>query len=392
MDYDIAIVGGGLVGLALARALAATSHRIVLIEQGPIDVTTPKSIDRPLTLAPSSQYCLNQLGVWPTIEDAVIPIRTIHVSRQYLPIHTLLTASAFQRQALGYVIPAGVLQQVLQHAAHEQANLTVLSSCHIQSIDVKQDHSQLIYQSSKGIQQLRVSLVVAADGSQSTVRTQLRIPVQQYDDQHWAMVGTLQLQRSHRYVAYERFLKHSILALLPYAKQRMGLVWCMTKSQWQKIEALDSTAVLTQLQKSLGYRLGRVLAVEGIQAWPLTAIHAQSCIGPRAVLIGNAAHTLYPVAAQGLNLGLRDVLVLADQLKQWSASADVVPLLNRYQQLRAPDHQQIRRLITSLLRLYGRPFPMQRMIQCGAMILFDQVDYCRQRLGRCAMGLAHLPI
>lgn len=391
--YDIAIVGGGLVGLALARALKGRNHRIVLLEQQALDSAKIElSQDRPLTLSPSSHYALNKLDLWPLLEKHITPIQTIHVSRQSLPMHTIFKAKDFKQEALGWVIPAGLLQQTLQHAVTEQANITLLPKCAIQAVTVTTDGAELRFKSPQGIKTLRASLIVAADGSNSSVRTLLNLSCKKHDHQHYALVGTVHLKRAHQQVAYERFLKHGILALLPYQERQMGLVWCMMKSEWQQVETWDEATQLKWLQTTLGYRLGRLLAVKTLKAWPLTTIHAETCIGPRTVLIGHAAHTLYPVAAQGFNLGLRDVLVLAEELRTWDQTCHVTGLLDRYQRLREPDHREIRHFISSLLWLYGRPFPLQWLLQLGSMALFDQVPYCKKRLTWRAMGLDHMPM
>jgi 2-octaprenyl-6-methoxyphenol hydroxylase len=306
LHYDIAIIGGGMVGAALACALKNTPFRIALIDASATSVTDDKRL---IALNHHSCELLKKLDLWPA--DAAA-IQSIHISHRGHFGITRLNAHDMHLTALGHVIPAKEINAALYAELETLSNVDLLRPAKLTALMQHDEHVALTLDTARTIQ---ATLVIAADGTYSTVRENLNIPTETIDYQQKALVTVTTLQRHHGNIAYERFLSSGAIAMLPLTANRVATIWSDQNDEIDKLLALSDEAFLQQLQTQFGYRLGKLKSIESRATYPLKFVKAQKQILNRILLIGNAAHTVHPVAAQGLNLALREITVLVNYLK-----------------------------------------------------------------------------
>ncbi len=240
-----------------------------------------------------------------------------------------------------------------------------------------------------GGESVEARLVVAADGAQSAVRAALGVGagVSEYGQQ--AVIAHVDTARFHDYTAYERFTPDGPIAVLPIGEGRSAIVWSLAPDAARRALALDDRAFLAELQAAFGLRLGRFTRVGRRQAYPLALTQAERLTAPRAVILGNAAQSLHPVAGQGFNLALRDVALLAELLADAGGGDPGDPaLLERYATERAPDRQAVIRFTDALVRGFGLPLAPLRRARGQGLLLFDLLRPVKHEFARRTMGLA----
>ena len=380
-DYqtDIAIIGGGLNGAALAHALKATGLRVLMIDsQNFFQPQAPNTDGRSLTLSIASLRILDRLGVWSGIEATATAIQSIHISEQGCFGTACLEGP--DHSALGYVVPI----QALVHALYQGIDRkTVLAPATVTAFDARQ--KLLTVQSEDKTYTVQARLVVAADGSHSSMRDFCQLPVQIKDYGQHALVTQISLARAHQCIAYERFTAAGPLAMLPLESKRMGLVWSLSPADAKWMLQLDDQAFLQHLTKVFGYRLGRFVDVGPRKTYPLRQMLMTESVQGAVVFIGNAAHTLHPVAGQGFNLGLRDVAMLAQMISQ--KGLDDSALLSCYQQARQHDQTAIARFTDGLITLYGHSNLGVRMARQLGLLVLDNNRLLKRVIARYASGL-----
>jgi len=306
MRYDVVIVGGGMVGLALACALP--KQRIALIDAVPI---TPSNDPRLIALTYSSCCLLKNLGVWSSLSEHATPIKQIHVSHRGHFGITRIHAHELKLPELGYLIPAKYINAALEEQLKQLSHVDVLRPATLKTLSQLEDHVTLSLQLGDDIKTLTANKVIGADGTHSTVRDLLNIPTKTIDYHQSAIVTITELQRHHDSIAYERFLKQGAIAMLPMTENRVATIWTDDTDTISALLKLDDAEFLKTLQQHFGYRLGRLLKIHQRHIFPLKLILAEKQHVEHITLIGNAAHTLHPVAAQGLNLALYEVAELS---------------------------------------------------------------------------------
>jgi len=413
-EFDIVIVGGGMVGCALARALSGAGYRLALIESTPVDGSHHPSFDtRTLALAAGSQQLLERLGVWSTLAASATPIRQIQVSDRGHFGGTRLDAAEEGVAAFGQVVGAAALGAALTRNLDQLADLTRLQPATLQQLTVAADRVTVTIQIGRGSQRLSAALVVAADGGESAVAAQLGLKVWQSDYQQSAIVAQLVSERPHRHIAYERFTDSGPLALLPDDSAAVGngwsLVWTAHRQQEAALLALNDGEFLRALQHRFGRRVGTLMQIGTRTAYPLRLRYLPTQIGQRVVVVGNAAHTIHPVGGQGFNLGLRDASTLARLLRpsalrydgrDWQfpvtaatgaggrvADAGEAALLRRYQQQRRPDQAAVIGFSDLATRLFSNQLPPLVAARGGGLLALALCPSARHRFARRAMGL-----
>lgn len=391
-ETDVLIIGGGLVGASLAVALGQAGLNVTVVDACPLSVDQQPNYDeRSIALAQGSQCILSALGLWQSLQDEVCPIHTIHVSDRGHFGFTRLHREQQGVPALGYVATARVLGKTLLDQLDRLPNVHTLAPAQLIDFQVLADGVSTRLMLEQQILECKARLLVAADGAQSSVRDQLGIHSKRRDYGQTAVIANVSSERDHGHVAYERFTDTGPMALLPMSRQRCALVWTVRSDQSDDIMGLDDAQFLSRLQERFGYRLGRFVKVGQRHAYPLQLLQARESIRPRMALIGNAVHTLHPVAGQGFNLGLRDVAALAEVVtdaRRKGLDIGDNSVLARYADWRQTDQRRAVAFTDSMVRLFGQSLPPVAWLRDAGMLALDICPPAKRWFGRLTMGRA----
>ncbi len=392
MHYDILIVGGGMVGGSLASALAEQPFKIGVIEAvPPAAPDQPSYDDRAVALSLGSSRILDGIGVWRHIRDRAVPIRQIHVSDRGHFGFTRMSAADEGVPALGYVVEARILGPVLAERIDRAERIELISPAQLEDIGLAVDAVSARIRTGTECRTLTAGLLVAADGGRSLTRQAVGIDAREWAYGQTAIIANLTPGRPHAHVAYERFTDTGPLALLPMAGDRCAVVWTVADDQVEEILALDDAGFINRLQERFGDRLGRFERAGKRAAYPLSLVRAREQARERVVVIGNAAHSLHPIAGQGFNLGLRDVAVLAQVLVDARrADRDIgrLAVLDEYARWRLGDQRRITTLTDGLVRLFSNRFKPLVVGRNLGLVAMDLLPPAKHGLARLAMGLA----
>lgn len=395
MDYDVVIIGGAMAGATLALALSAKTQgqmRIAIVEKQAPQQHQQSGFDaRCIALSDGSCQRLNRIQLpdkqrlWQKIQGIATPIKQIHVSDKGHSGIVEFSAHEFDLEALGAVVELQQMGQCLLQAMQQYPHLDYLAPQQVEQIEYLPSAVKIWL---KNDRTLRAKLLVGADGSRSQVASAASIEQQlQREYGQTAIITNVQVQQPHQYRAFERFTDEGPLALLPMAGNLMSLVWCV--KQPQALMSLDENAFLQQLQQRFGWRLGKLQQCGKRFAYPLNLYRAAQHIQPRTALVGNAAQTLHPVAGQGFNLGIRDLMALADVVADnFAAQQDIgdYVLLQRYEEIRQADQQHIIQLTDSLVSVFANNLlPLQLARNLGLMAL-SQCRLAKQHFAKATLG------
>jgi 2-octaprenyl-6-methoxyphenol hydroxylase len=401
-QYDILIAGGGMIGTSLALALAPLGLRVAVVEAvARQEAAQPSFDDRSTALSRSTQRMFEAMRLWPAIVEASTPIRAIHVSDKGRFGFSHIDAEEQGVEALGYVVINRILGAVLQSALDDVDGVDVMCPARIVDVNLEPERATVTVESESGRERFDCALLVAADGARSAVREMMGITAQTSDYGQRAVIGNLLPEKPVDNVAYERFTPQGPLAILPVADSRAGFVWTVSENDADRVMALDDDAFLEELQREFGYRLGAFSRVGKRVSYPLSLSKALRLTATRSVLIGNSAHGLHPVSAQGFNLGMRDVAAIVDCIADnWGRSTnsagkccsdpdnDPAALLERYAEWRRSDQKKLVRFTDGLVRLFGSEKPPLRALRNIGMLGFDLVPGVRTLFAKHTMGLA----
>lgn len=389
-EYDVAIVGGGLVGASLACALGPTGLRVAVIEAAaPDDERQPGYDDRSVALAWGSRRIFEGMGLWDEIcRRGACPIHRIHVSDRGRPGFARLAREVMQVPALGYVVENRVLGAALLEGIRRHPNVTLHRPVRLAGTAPGDRALKLILE---GAPPCRARLLVVADGGRSPAREWLGLAVRRVDYGQSAVVANVTPGRPHDHVAYERFTETGPLALLPLTGGRCSLVWSLEPGDALAVAELDDAGFLARLQEAFGERLGRFRHAGRRSVYPLARVEAEPPVRPRAVVVGNAAHTLHPVAGQGFNLGLRDVALLAELLagaRRRGQDPGETEILAAYARRRRRDLCTTVAFTDSLVRVFTQTaWPVTAARNLG-LLAVDLLPPVKRGLLRQSMGLA----
>jgi len=374
-DFDLAILGGGPVGSALALLLARLAPqpaRIVLLQAETASQYghRPELDPRVLAVNHGSRVLLESLGAWP--QQAAL-IQTIHVSQRGRLGRTVIRHHDFDVPQLGCVVRYGQLYEKLAQAVHASGVQVLIGDGARVS-----EQDTLGVSIEQGARRLRAKLVIHADGLTGVE------PTRQYTQ--YAILTRARASRPRAGWAFERFTNEGPLAVLPHpeALGEQSIVWCCTPERATALQALSPEHFSHALTEMFGSRLGTLTVQGPIACVPLAMTLRPQTIDGRCVAIGNAAQTMHPVAGQGLNLGLRDAATLAIVLRDWLVTPDEPPAiaLQRYQQLRGPDRQVTVRLTDLLSRVFTTKLPVVEHTAGLALLGIDLLPALRVPLAR----------
>lgn len=384
---SLIIVGGGMTGATLALAVSQmTGGRLPvhLIEAAEVDSLQHPGFDaRAIALAAGTCQQLAKVGIWQAISSCATAIHTVHVSDRGHAGFVTLEAEDYRLPALGNVVELHDVGQRLFALLRKAPGVTLHCPARVASVNRTQDAVSVTLESGETISG---QMLVAADGSRSALGEQCGISWQQEPYQQVAVIANVTTAVSHQGRAFERFTANGPLAMLPMSQGRCSLVWCHALENRDEVMGWSDERFCNELQQAFGWRLGRITHAGIRNAYPLSLTTATRAVSHRLALVGNAAQTLHPIAGQGFNLGLRDVMSLAELLAQaFDAGQDIgsYGLLCRYQRQRADDKAATIGVTDGLVHLFANrwaPLVVGRNVGLMAMELFTPArDVLAQR-------------
>lgn len=384
-SVDVAIIGGGLVGASLALALAPLGLKVTLIEPfAPGDQYQPSYDARSTALSYGSKLIYQRLGCWAEIAKRAQAIGQISVSDQGRLGAARMHAAEEGVEALGYVVENAWIGHCLWQAL---ADTEVLRLCPA-SVNALTPLPQGYQLSLDSGQKLDCTLAVLVDGGRSALREQLGIAVKRTPYQQSAVIANVSTRTPHQGVAYERFTRSGPLALLPLVENRSALVWTLPPSQAQALQQADPQRFVQALNQAFGYRLGGFTQVGERHLYPLELVEACEQVRRHLVVLGNAAHSLHPVAGQGYNLSLRDAIALADTLAESTQALGELASLNRYLARQQRDQQMTVGFSDRVTKLFSNDHALLGTGRNLGLLGLDVFTPAKSWLARQAMGLA----
>jgi len=394
-NCDVLIVGGGLVGSALARALAELPLEILLVEAHEVRHLAQPSFDHRVTaLANGSQRILASLGLWHSLQSQAEAIRCIHISEQGRFGAARIHAEEEGVPALGYTIENQAIGRVFWESLKGKARVSVLAPARARSLQTSEHGVTAQIEAGGEELTVRAQLLVAADGERSWARRELGVAVREDDYAQAAVVLNCSTEAAPAGRAFERFTPTGAVAFLPLTGGRAAVIWTLPADTAARVMQLSPDDFRDELQAAFGHRLGRITRVGERHMHPLARVVSEPLELQRAVLIGNAALSLHPIAGQGFNLALRDVAtlaeVIADRLREPERDADIgaADMLERYRQWRADDQRRVSRFTHGLIRLFGDSAPGLGIGRGLGLMAFDLLPGTKALLARQTMGRA----
>jgi 2-octaprenylphenol hydroxylase len=358
--FDILIVGGGMVGAAMACACRGKGWRIGVIDGQPPQRDWPAGeVDlRVSALSRASQRMLERLGAWPRISELGVSVyREMQVWDAVGGAGIHFDSAEIGQPDLGHIVENRVTRLALWELLEQAADVSLFCPAAVERLQIDDQSAALELTDGRA---LSARLIVGADGRASIVRESLGIATGGWAYEQRAIVANVEVSHWHRETAWQRFLPTGPLAFLPLADGRCSIVWSADEARADELLALDDAGFIAALDEAFQQRLGPVLSVGPRAAFPLRLQYAQRYVQPHAALIGDAAHAIHPLAGQGVNLGFLDVGALADALEHARVrKRDIASLatLRRYERARRGDNLLMLGAMDLFKRLFGNRFP-----------------------------------
>lgn len=386
IDFDVLIVGAGYVGSAAALALEQAGLSVGLVNPKPLSTRLSPDWDvRVFTLSPGTRRFLQDLGVWQELDNA----RIANVYRMEVYGDVPASQIAFDAMHAGVERLASVVEGARLQAALDSVvlrrSIELRAPATVEQIDWGRDavHVDL----GGGGRRLSAKLLVAADGADSPVRAQAGIELEYRSYAQAGVVANFRGEKPHRGRAFQWFRKDGVLAFLPLPDNAFSVVWSTDTTHAAQLQGMGASELCAALGEASGHVLGSVELTSEMRAFPLRYVRARRAIGARLALVGDAAHTVHPLAGQGVNLGLRDAEALAAVLKERRHNADVGArdVLEQYQRARLEDTISIFALTDGLQRLFATPDPVVRALRNVGLQWVDRMHLAKNALIRRAM-------
>lgn len=388
MNCDIAIVGGGLAGASLAVALAPLGFDIKVIEAVAYKAAQqPSYDDRTLALSHSSCRILSGIGLWQPLQADATAIRKIYVTELARPGRVVLDSAEMGLKAFGHVVEARRFGVAVTSLLEQTGNIDLISPASVKNIEIGGSGRKLQLETATGTEELEARLVVAADGANSFIRNHLQIPTHKRDYGQTAIIANITPEISHDGQAFECLTDTGPFAVLPHTGKRCGLVWSVATASAKEILELDDESFLARVQSRFGNHLGALLKVGKRSAYPLKLVRASEDIRERLVILGNAAHAIHPIGAQGFNLALRDAAVLAEVLADDDqGDPGETGLLHTYSAWRRQDQRGTIAASDGMTRLFSHPSPLAAGLRTTGLLAHALSPSLRRYSAIKAMG------
>ncbi len=393
---DLLIVGAGMVGSALALALQGSGLQVLLLDGSPMSVKPfdPQAAFEPRVsaLSTASQRILDRLGVWQGITTRrTSPYTDMHVWDGSGTGQIHFSAASLHAETLGHIVENRVVQDALLDRLHD-CDLGLLANARLEQMRRSGDDWLLTLADGRT---LRAPLVIAADGANSAVRRLTGVATREWDYLHHAIVTSVRSTRPHRMTAWQRFTDNGPLAFLPLERDGQhdwcSIVWSTTPEEAQRLMALDDSEFCNELERAFEGQLGPVLSADPRLCVPLRQRHAKRYVADGLALIGDAAHTIHPLAGQGVNLGFLDAAVLAEVLLHAAGRGERladVKVLSRYERRRMPHNLALMAAMEGFERLFqADPLPVRWLRNTG-LKLVDRLPEAKALFVREALGLS----
>ena len=389
-NHDVLIVGGGMVGAMLACALADQHLRVGIVERGrPPAMPSGDYALRVSAISPGSRTILEGIDTWARIPvQRICPVERMNVwdSRGAGAIH--FDSADLGEPYLAYIVENDAVRAALWQRIAAGGSIEPYCKSAIADFEVCSSHVRV--QLDHGTT-LKTRLLIGADGARSFVRTRVGIAVTRWDYAQQAIVAMIGTENPEHHIAWQRFLPTGPLAFLPLPDGRYSIVWSVDGKHAEDLLALDDAAFIEALQAAFGDRLGHINASSPRLAFPLQRSHAENYVAPRVALIGDAAHTVHPLAGQGVNLGLLDAAVLAEVLleaQQRQRDIGGLAALRRYERWRKGDNLAMLVFTDVLKRLFASPMAPVTHVRNLGLDLVNAATPLKLMLMRRAAGLA----
>ncbi len=400
ISADIVIVGGGMVGATLACALGDSSLKVVLLEAGSGQYELPETGFelRVSAITRASQRIFETLGVWPGIvARRMSPYRDMHVwdATGSGVIH--FDSAELGEATLGHIIENNVITAALYERLNAFKNINVITKAQTTSITIDAENASVALKNGDCI---KTKLIVGADGSRSGIRQQFNISVRGWDYDHTAVVTYVKTEKPHQETAWQRFLPTGPLAFLPLPDNHCSIVWSTQADQARQLVEMPDDAFCSSLADAFDHTLGEIELTGPRACFPLRFFVANEYVKPRLALVGDAAHTIHPLAGQGVNLGLADVASLAEVLMDAVTEGKdpgAMSVLRRYERWRMADSASLFVAMDGIKRLFSSQHAGVRWLRNVGLSLTNSIAPVKNHLVRSAMGLnengieGHLP-
>lgn len=393
IDYDVLIAGGGLVGASLAAALAPLPLKLGVVEAVPFGNAGQPSFDERVTaLSCGSRRILERMGLWTALAAEATPIRAVHVSERGRFAKTRLHAEELGVDALGYVLPNRTIGAALSGFLSRQSNLRLLAPAKVTAVQL-QPQQVIVSIADDGEVQRSARLLIAADGAQSEIRKQLGIAARAWDYGQSALICNVSVERPQACSAFERFTADGTVALLPLGGERYGLVWTTERARIEALLQLAAVDFLDAAATLFDGRFGRFLKLGKRQSYPLSLVRADAQARGRVAVLGNAAHSLSPIAAQGFNLSLRDVAALAGTIAAAIERGEDIGgerCTAEYVNSRRRDQAGTMVFTDLLTRAFSNPLQAVRLARDTGLLALELLPSLRRQFLRRSTGLSQL--
>ncbi|ELB2167513.1 2-octaprenyl-6-methoxyphenyl hydroxylase [Vibrio parahaemolyticus] len=387
-QYDVVIAGGAMAGATLALAIEHLSQgalRVAVVEPFKAQSDQHPGFDsRSIALSYGTVNLLRHLELWSAIEPFSTPIEHIHVSDRSHAGMTDITKHDVGVEALGYVVELADVGRVYQELLTHSTAIDLYCPDSAKHITRTQENVTLELASGE---LLNAKLLVAADGAVSQCCQQIGLELSEHDFDQVAVIANIVTQEPHQGRAFERFTENGPVALLPMSDNRMSLVWCLRPDDAQIVMELSESEFLERLQQDFGWRLGAMQKVGLRASYPLLLRHRKQNISHRFAIVGNAAQTLHPIAGQGFNLGIRDVVTLAEELVKQGEDVGRYQGLIRFSRRREADRNETIWLTSSLVHVFSNDLLAMRIGRNTALAAMDNLSFFKQPLLRHTLGL-----